>query len=195
MRVTVLGAGTAIPAQGYSPAGIYVRVAGEHVLLDAGAGSLQRLQRLGAPWSRLDRIFLTQDQWPGYGAERQDFLDFVTDEGVKNVIFMSTDFHIAVVNDAVTPDVRELVAGAIAMNRFFDALAGAAPDLLPTIVGAAPDVLPTIATLPVLFPTFSYYDLNRFTVVLATVTADDVTFQFRDNSDQVLREFGIPAVP
>ena len=59
MRVTVLGAGTAIPAQGYSPAGIYVRVAGEHVLLDAGAGSLQRLQAIGAPWAELDRIFLT----------------------------------------------------------------------------------------------------------------------------------------
>lgn len=59
MQVTILGAGTSIPARGYSPAGIYVQVAREHVLLDAGAGSLQRLHLAKAPWHRLDRIFLT----------------------------------------------------------------------------------------------------------------------------------------
>lgn len=59
MRVTLLGAGTAIPAQHHSPAGIYVHIAGEHVLLDAGPGTLQRLHAAGAPWARLDRIFLT----------------------------------------------------------------------------------------------------------------------------------------
>ena len=59
MRVIVLGAGTAIPARGYSPAGIYVRIAREHVLLDAGPGTLQRLHAAGAPFQHLDRIFLT----------------------------------------------------------------------------------------------------------------------------------------
>lgn len=59
MQLTVLGAGTAIPATGYSPASLYVKIGGEHVLLDAGAGSLQRLQQAGKPWHRLDRIFLT----------------------------------------------------------------------------------------------------------------------------------------
>ena len=59
MRVVCLGAGTAIPAAGYSPASIYVQAAQEHILLDAGAGSLQRLQRAGLPWHQLDRIFLT----------------------------------------------------------------------------------------------------------------------------------------
>ena len=59
MRIVCLGAGTAIPAAGYSPASIYVQAAKEHILLDAGAGSLQRLQRAGLPWHQLDRIFLT----------------------------------------------------------------------------------------------------------------------------------------
>ncbi len=59
MQVTILGAGTAVPAARHSPAGVYVQVAGEHVLLDAGAGTLQRLERSGAPWHALDRIFLT----------------------------------------------------------------------------------------------------------------------------------------
>jgi ribonuclease BN (tRNA processing enzyme) len=59
MRAVILGAGTSIPARGYSPAGVYVQIAKEHVLLDAGAGSLQRLQRVSAQWDQLDRIFLT----------------------------------------------------------------------------------------------------------------------------------------
>lgn len=59
MRLTVLGAGTAIPAKGFSPAGLYVQVADEHILLDAGAGSLQRLEATGVAWDELDRIFLT----------------------------------------------------------------------------------------------------------------------------------------
>jgi len=59
MQATILGAGTAIPAKRHSPAGLYVQVAGEHLLLDAGAGTLQRLAALGAPWQQLDRVFLT----------------------------------------------------------------------------------------------------------------------------------------
>lgn len=59
MRVTILGAGTTIPAPAHSPAGIYVRVAGEHLLLDAGPGTLQRLLTAGCTFLELDRIFLT----------------------------------------------------------------------------------------------------------------------------------------
>ena len=59
MHVTVLGAGTAIPTPGYSPAGIYVQLGRERILLDAGAGSLQRLATRGVGFLSLDRAFLT----------------------------------------------------------------------------------------------------------------------------------------
>ena len=59
MKVVILGAGTAIPAARYSPAGIYVRAAGEHLLFDAGPGTVQRLFAAGASLFQLDRIFLT----------------------------------------------------------------------------------------------------------------------------------------
>ena len=39
MRVVILGAGTAIPAERYSPAGLYMRVGREHLLFDAGPGT------------------------------------------------------------------------------------------------------------------------------------------------------------
>lgn len=59
MRVVILGAGTSIPAKGYSPAGIYVDVGGEHLLFDAGPGTLQRLQAIGISFQQIDRLFLT----------------------------------------------------------------------------------------------------------------------------------------
>ena len=59
MKVIVLGAGTAIPAKGHSPAGIYVKTTTEHLLLDAGPGTAQRLFAAGATLWDLDRIFLT----------------------------------------------------------------------------------------------------------------------------------------
>ena len=100
------------------------------------------------------------------------------------MIFLSTDFHVVIVNDAVTPDVRELIGGAIAMNPFFRAF-----------VSQAPDLVPLLDSFPALFPSISYFELNRFSVTLATVTADQVTFQYRDHSGQLLTEFVVPAAP
>ena len=59
MRVVVLGTGTGIPAKGRGCAGVYCRVAGEHVVLDAGPGTLRQLFKLGVSYLDLDRIFLT----------------------------------------------------------------------------------------------------------------------------------------
>lgn len=59
MRVTILGAGTAIPAARHSPSGIYVQAAGQRLLLDAGPGTVQRLHGAGVSPCELDRIFLT----------------------------------------------------------------------------------------------------------------------------------------
>jgi len=59
MKVVILGAGTAIPAKGHSPSGLYVRAAGEHLLFDAGSGTLQRLHAIGVTHRQLDRLFLT----------------------------------------------------------------------------------------------------------------------------------------
>lgn len=59
MRITILGAGTAIPADRHSPAGLYVRTGREHLLFDAGPGTAQRLQAIGVSIFELDRIFLT----------------------------------------------------------------------------------------------------------------------------------------
>jgi ribonuclease BN (tRNA processing enzyme) len=59
MKVTILGAGTSVPARGRSPAGILVQASGERLLLDAGPGTLQRLHRAGVTFLDVDRLFLT----------------------------------------------------------------------------------------------------------------------------------------
>ena len=59
MRVTILGAGTAIPVKEHSPAGLYAEAGGEHLLFDAGPGTLQRLRQAGVSIFDLDRVFLT----------------------------------------------------------------------------------------------------------------------------------------
>ena len=61
MKVVLLGTGTGIPdpkrPRGY--AGIYVKAGREHLLLDAGPGTLKQLMRVGVTYLDLDRLFLT----------------------------------------------------------------------------------------------------------------------------------------
>ena len=59
MRLIILGAGTGIPAPGYNPAGLYIEVGRERILLDAGAGTLQRLALLGVDFLQINRLFIT----------------------------------------------------------------------------------------------------------------------------------------
>jgi hypothetical protein len=54
-------------------------------------------------------IFLPYDRWEGYAAERTEMLEFIrnpdgntmTDDHLKNVVFLSTDIHAAIYNPAV----------------------------------------------------------------------------------------------
>ena len=59
MKVVFLGTGTGVPVPTRGYAGIYVRAGREHVLLDAGPGTLRQLSRLGVTFLTLDRLFLT----------------------------------------------------------------------------------------------------------------------------------------
>ena len=59
MRIVILGSGTGIPVKHRGYAGIYVRVGGEHLLLDAGPGTLRQLTGVGVTYRDLDRLFVT----------------------------------------------------------------------------------------------------------------------------------------
>ena len=59
MQLTVIGSGTTIPVRSRGYAGLYVRAGGEHLLLDSGPGTLQRLSALGVTYRELDRLCYT----------------------------------------------------------------------------------------------------------------------------------------
>ena len=59
MQVTVLGAGTGLPAANRSPSGYLVRFNGSHILFDIGAGTLSRLAAIGVSYRELDRIVIS----------------------------------------------------------------------------------------------------------------------------------------
>jgi ribonuclease BN (tRNA processing enzyme) len=59
MRLTVLGAGTAVPSPRRSPAGYLVDPGGEPLLLDCGPGTLERLAAAGVSHRDLRRVFIS----------------------------------------------------------------------------------------------------------------------------------------
>lgn len=59
MRLVILGAGTAIPIPGYSPAGHVLQYAGGFLLVDIGPGTLSRLAVAGFDYRDLDYLLIT----------------------------------------------------------------------------------------------------------------------------------------
>lgn len=130
-------------------------------------------------------LFLPYDRWEGYAAERQEIIDFIKTNDIKNVIFLSTDIHALIVNDqvgnATPPIIREFVSGAIGMDPIYREL----PD---SIAGFVP-------TLPSLFPTISYFDIDRFNYGLIEVSPTQATVTYRDATGAALKSFSVAAAP
>jgi len=59
MKLTVLGAGTALPVPGRSPAGYLLEVGDEALLFDLGPGTLARLAAAGVSYRRIRRVFVS----------------------------------------------------------------------------------------------------------------------------------------
>ncbi len=59
MELTVLGAGTAVPSPGRSPAGYLIRAGGSPLLFDLGPGTLARLATAGVSHRELGRVFIS----------------------------------------------------------------------------------------------------------------------------------------
>jgi ribonuclease BN (tRNA processing enzyme) len=59
MKLTVLGAGTVLPATGRSPSGYLVEFGGRQILFDIGAGTLARLDAAGHSYRDLDVVAIS----------------------------------------------------------------------------------------------------------------------------------------
>lgn len=81
---------------------------------------------------------LPYDRWEGYAAEREEILNFIRDNDIDNVVFLTTDNHANIINEVYLdrfvdpePIAQELITGPIATFTLEDEiLAGYGPDLL-----------------------------------------------------------------
>lgn len=125
------------------------------------------------------------DRWEGYAAEREEMLEFIASSGMKNVFFLSTDIDVAAVSDRVANPgpsgggVPELIAGP-----------AAADTLLRTLPAEA---LPFIPTVPGLFSSIRYFELDRYNYVLVDVDPGAATFTFKDNAGTLLQRVTVAA--
>jgi alkaline phosphatase D len=75
-------------------------------------------------------LALPYDRWEGYPAEREEILNFISENDIKNVVFLTGDLHVNFMGDvrlnsltSLMPIVKEIIAGPIAQETFFARLA------------------------------------------------------------------------
>jgi phosphodiesterase/alkaline phosphatase D-like protein len=104
-------------------------------------------------------LFLPYDRWEAWSAERNEILDFIQSNNIKNVIWLSTDFHAYILSGTqvdAAHNIPEIISGSIAENTIFN-------ELPPSVAGLLP-------SLPGLLPQITQYDIDRYNAVLITVT-------------------------
>lgn len=136
---------------------------------------------------------LPYDRWEGYGAERNEILNFIRDNEIDNVLFLTTDNHANLINEVFIdnfadsePIADEFITGPIATNtleRSILALFGpeglAAFNQILTIVGV------------------DCRDLDAYSYGLVEVDADagTATVTLKDDTGAILTNTVAPAVP
>ncbi len=86
---------------------------------------------------------LPYDRWEGYAAERAEILNFIRDNKIENVIFLTTDNHANIINEVYVdrftdpePIAEEAIAGPIATFTLEDEIvAGFGPEFLQAFHG------------------------------------------------------------
>jgi alkaline phosphatase D len=119
-------------------------------------------------------LLLPYDRWEGYPAERKELLDFISDNGIKNVIFLTTDLHGAVVNTLENGS-KEIITGPIARETIGEELEG---------LGVP------VSILEGLLPGIEYYELNTYNYglvrVLTSETPAKAVIEIKDGEGNIL---------
>ena len=102
----------------------------------------EALRRSDATWKFIvnevpmaEYLGLPYDRWEGYRAERDEILRFIRDNDIRNVVFLTTDFHANIITDVRVdifadpePVAKEVVVGPIAtatLRRELESVVGA----------------------------------------------------------------------
>ncbi len=134
---------------------------------------------------------LPYDRWEGYAAERREILEFIRDNEIENVIFLTADAHANVITnvaigvfDEPDPIAAEFITGPIATNtleRTVERLTGISGLVLNQFVGSLGA---------------ECWDLDAFAYGLVEVdaAAGAVTISLKDENGAVLRSKGDSSV-
>lgn len=130
--------------------------------------------------------FVPYDRWEAWTAERTEILDFIVNNNIKNVIWLSTDFHTIIFSPVrvdATHNVPELIAGSIAENTLFREL--------------PPTVLSLLSSVPALITQVTEFELDRYNAVMMTIdpAAKTAQFDFKDRTGLTVHSIGYTAVP
>jgi len=125
---------------------------------------------------------LPYDRWQGYPAEREELLDFINDNGIQNVLFLTTDLHGAIVN-ILEEDFKEIITGPIARETIGEEMeaAGFSVELMEGLLPGITD---------------EYYELYTYNYglvrVLASETPAKVVIEIKDGDGNLLHTVEIP---
>ena len=138
----------------------------------------------GPPITQLQ--FLPYDRWEAWSAERTEILDYIVTNSIKNVIWLSTDFHTIIFSPVrvdATHNVPELVDGSIGENTLFRELPASIVTLLPFV--------------PSLITQVTEYELDRYNGGIITLdpVAETAKFDFKDRSGLTIHSITYTAVP
>jgi len=129
---------------------------------------------------------LPYDRWEGYGAERNEILAFIRDNGIQNVIFLTTDMHANLISNvfidrfaAPATISKEFVTGPIATFTFQDEIASFAAGLgVPpaTLIGAFHQLLSLVGVV------CRNIDIDAYGLVEVDAGAGTATLSFKNEN-------------
>jgi ribonuclease BN (tRNA processing enzyme) len=73
MKLIVLGSGTCVPSVERNAPGYYLEIAGKHILVDCGSGTVRQVERAGRSFKDIDFVFISHTH-PDHVADLLPFL-------------------------------------------------------------------------------------------------------------------------
>ena len=135
---------------------------------------------------------LPYDRWEGYGAERTELLEFVENNGIDNVAFLTTDNHGTLQNEVSvdnfsdpTPILNETITGPIATNTFQN-----------EVIQVAGPLGLFVFNLVLNLDNINCRHLDKYSYALVDVnaTAGTATVSSRDSNGAVIQDQNVPGV-
>jgi alkaline phosphatase D len=167
------------------------------LLKKALESSAAKFKFIVSPVSIQQTYIRPYDGWEGYAAERTELLNFIRDENILNVIFLTTDLHENLMNEVFidkktnpAPIAYEFITGPIASVTDEKLILGSfPPNIGPFAVAAKQDILSRLLETDCLhLNAYSYGSVN------VDPSSGTITVALKDNSGNIVHDQVNPAI-